>query len=65
MVPGGLLAHALPEHAARDDRGSAGLAAGSGRSTNVAHEVGLKKYIAHTTIICHLYDKIYSFIVDK
>ena len=41
MVPGGLLAHALPEHAARDDRGSAGLAAGSGRSTNVAHEVGL------------------------
>ena len=41
MVPGGLLAHALPEHAARDDRGSAGLAASSGRSTNVAHEVGL------------------------
>ena len=41
VVPGGLLAHALPEHAARDDRGSAGLAAGSGRSTNVAHEVGL------------------------
>ena len=40
VVPGGLLAHALPEHAARDDRGSAGLAAGSGRSTNVAHEVG-------------------------